>query len=128
MAKVAAALLRDAFIEPIRFALLVDDKFPIYPALAEGKFDAALDNPRAKALFDLCRSRGWLCDVDNRGSVAARFEEDKHLHQSDLLILDFNLDPADQDDPTAALNILQRLSASDHFNLVIVYTNATRRR
>lgn len=124
MAKVATELLKEAFIEPIRFALLLDDKFPIYPALAENRFDGTLDNARAKALFDLCRGRGWLCDIDNRGAVAEQFETNKHLHQSDLLILDFNLDPLDQDDPTAALKILQRLAASDHFNLVIVYTNA----
>lgn len=124
MAKVASALLREAFIEPIRFALLLDDKFPTYPALADNQFDGALENARAKALFDLCRGRGWLCDIENRGSVAEEFEVNKHLHQSDLLILDFNLDPLDQDDPTAALRIIQRLAASDHFNLVIVYTNA----
>jgi hypothetical protein len=124
MAKVASALLREAFIEPIRFALLLDDKFPTYPALAGNQFDGALDNARAKALFDLCRGRGWLCDIENRGAVAEEFEVNKHLHQSDLLILDFNLDPLDQDDPTAALRIIQRLAASDHFNLVIVYTNA----
>jgi hypothetical protein len=123
MAKVAAALLNEAFIEPIRFALLLDDKFPTYPGLVDGKVDPALDSARAKALFELCRGRGWLCDVDNREAVAERFESDKHLHQSDLLILDFNLNPLDQNDPTAALKILQRLAASDHFNLVVVYTN-----
>jgi hypothetical protein len=122
MGKVATGLLREAFIEPIRFALLLDDKFPLYSKLADDGFDAALDNAKAKALFELCRGQGWLCDIDNRGSVAEQFEARKHLHQSDLLILDFNLDPADQNDPTAALKIIQRLSASDHFNLVVVYT------
>jgi len=122
MGKVATGLLREAFIEPIRFALLLDDKFPLYAKMAANEFDAALDNEKAKALFDLCRGQGWLCDIDNRGSVAEQFEAQKHLHQSDLLILDFNLDPADQNDPTAALKIIQRLAASDHFNLVVVYT------
>lgn len=124
MAKVSGALLSEAFIKPIRFALLLDDKFPTFPALADNKFDAGLDNGRAKALFELCRSRGWLCDVGNRPSVAEQFENDNHLHQSDLLILDYNLDPADQNDPTAALHIIQKLAKSDHFNLVIVYTDS----
>ena len=124
MAKVATALLKEAFIQPIRFALLLDDKFPVYPSLAVNQFDASLDNKRAKDLFELCRGQGWLCDVANRGAVAEKFESDKHLHQSDLLILDFNLDPLDQNDPTEALKILQLLAASAHFNLVIVYTNA----
>lgn len=124
MGKVERELLREAFIKPIRFALLLDDKFPTYPKLLENGVDATLDHAKAKALFELCRSQGWLCDIDNKGSVAEKFEAEKHLHQSDLLILDFNLDPADQNDPTIALRILQRLAASDHFNLVIVYTDA----
>lgn len=124
MGKVATDLIREAFIDPIRFALLLDDKFPLYTKMADNDFDPALDNAKAKALFELCRSQGWLCDIDNRGSVAEEFEAQKHLHQSDLLILDFNLDPADQNDPTAALKIIQRLAASDHFNLVVVYTTA----
>lgn len=124
MGKVDTGLLKEAFIEPIRFALLLDDKFPTYPKLLENGFDATLDNVKAKALFELCRGQGWLCDVDNKGSVAEQFEAEKHLHQSDLLVLDFNLDPADQNDPTTALRILQRLAASHHFNLVIVYTEA----
>jgi hypothetical protein len=124
MAKVTKALLREAFIEPIRFALLLDDRFPIYSTLAENRFDAKLDNAKAKALFEFCRKQGWLCDIDNRRSVAEEFEAHKHLHQSDLLILDFNLDPADQNDPTAALKIIQLLAASDHFNLVVIYTTS----
>ncbi|MBM7405093.1 MULTISPECIES: response regulator receiver domain [Sphingomonas] len=125
MAKVSSELLEEAFIKPIRFALLVDDKFPTFTALAtDGGFDPTLDNNRARALFELCRGRGWLCDVGNRPAVAEKFENDNHLHQSDLLILDYNLDPVDQDDPTAALGIIQKLASSDHFNLVIVYTES----
>lgn len=123
MPKVSSDLLEEAFIKPIRFALLVDDKFPTFTALAnEGGYDPALDNDRARKLFELCRARGWLCDVGNRPAVAETFENDNHLHQSDLLILDYNLDPVDQNDPTAALGIIQQLASSDHFNLVIVYT------
>ena len=124
MPKVSRVLLNEAFIQPIRFALLLDDSFPTFQNLADQDFDPALDNKRAKALFDMCRKRGWLCDVSNRPGVAAKFENDKHLHQSDLLILDYNLDPKDNDDPTDALRLIQRLAASDHFNLVIVYTGS----
>ncbi len=123
MGKIDRVLLEEAFILPIRFALLLDDKFPVYSSLAQGDVDPKLDNIRAKELFDICRGKGWLCDVANRIATAERFEEEKHLHQSDLLILDFNLDPAEENDPTSALTLLQRLSASDHFNLVVVYTN-----
>lgn len=124
MAKVSSELLTEAFIKPIRFALLLDDRFPTFSTLTAGGLDSSLDNDRARSLFELCRSRGWLCDVSNQPAVAEKFENDNHLHQSDLLILDYNLDPLDQNDPTAALQIIQKLAASDHFNLVIVYTDS----
>jgi len=124
MPKVSRALLKEAFIQPIRFALLLDDSFPTFQRLAAEDFNPLLDNKRAKDLFDMCRKRGWLCDVSNRPGVATKFENDNHLHQSDLLILDYNLDPKDNDDPTDALRLIQRLAASDHFNLVIVYTGS----
>lgn len=127
MAKVSSELLAEAFIQPIRFALLIDDQFPTFSDLANNQFNANLDNTRARALFALCRRKGWLCDVGNRPGLAERFENDNHLHQSDLLILDYNLDPNDQNDPTAALGIIQKLASSDHFNLVIVYTDSASR-
>lgn len=127
MAKVSNELLAEAFIKPIRFALLIDDQFPTFSELTDNQFNPNLDNARARALFALCRGKGWLCDVGNRPAIAENFENDNHLHQSDLLILDYNLDPNDQNDPTAALGIIQKLASSDHFNLVIVYTNADSR-
>lgn len=45
-----------------------------------------------------------------------------HLHQSDLLILDFHLDRANQEDGARAIHILRHLARNDHFNLVVVYT------
>lgn len=124
MPNVSSALLREAFIDPIRFALLLDDQFPVYPDMTRGAGGKKLNNELADKLFSLCRSQGWLCDVDDGTEVAERFEEEKHLHQSDLLVLDFHLDPMDDENPSKALRILQRLEASDHFNLVIVYTYA----
>ena len=46
-----------------------------------------------------------------------------HLHQSDLLILDYQLDKSKSGDGTLAIQILRDLISNEHFNLVIVYTN-----
>lgn len=108
-------LITEAFIEPIRFALVVDDRFPPYDA--DSSTDG--DPETAKSIFRFCRRNGWLCDIDD-GQLSA--ELDKHLQQSDLLILDLHLDKTRIDDPTRALKILQGLAGSDHFNLVLVYT------
>lgn len=123
MPNISPELLKEAFIDPIRFALVVDDEFPTYSQMARQeleKYDAA----RAESLFGYCRRQGWLCDVDNAVQVAEKFERDKHLNQSDLLILDFHLESDKPEDPTRALGVLQSLATSDHFNLVIIYTAA----
>jgi hypothetical protein len=123
MSNLPIEILNEAFIRPIRFAMLLDDQFPTYlEALAEER-NIAYDYPRATGLFALCRQQGWLCDVDNRAKIAVQFEDVKHLHQSDLLILDFHLDPANVDDPSEALTIIQKLAHSPHFNMVLLYTS-----
>lgn len=123
MPNISPELLKEAFIDPIRFALVVDDEFPTYSQMARQELER-YDAARAESLFGFCRSQGWLCDVDNAVRVAEEFERDKHLNQSDLLILDFHLESDKPEDPTRALGVLQSLAASDHFNLVIIYTAA----
>jgi hypothetical protein len=124
MSNVSADMLKEAFIDPIRFALLLDDDFPTYTQMAGQGNGQAFDYQRAGELFAFCRQKGWLCDVDNAAAVTEKFEREKHLNQSDLLVLDFHLDPAKKDDPSKALGILQELARSEHFNLVIIYTGA----
>lgn len=124
MSNVSAEMLNEAFIKPIRFALLVDDEFPTYLDMVRPANDRRFEHARAGELFEYCRQRGWLCDVDNAAAVAMQFEREKNLNQSDLLILDFHLDPSRKDDPSKSISILQDLARSDHFNLVIIYTSA----
>lgn len=123
MHKLSHEIINEAFISPIRFALLLDDQFPTYGQTLNPMHDPGLEYERASGLFELCRSNGWLCDVDNQVRVAADFHDNKHLNQSDLLILDFHLDPLDDSNPSKAIEIVQKLSKSDHFNLVAIYTS-----
>jgi hypothetical protein len=123
MSNLSIEVLDEAFIRPIRFAMLLDDQFPSYPEALVEERNVRYDYPRATGLFSLCRQQGWLCDVDNRAKIAVQFEDAKHLHQSDLLILDFHLDPANADDPSEALTIIQKLAHSPHFNMVLLYTS-----
>lgn len=123
MTEVAPDLLREAFIDPIRFALLIDDEFRSVDQLLEGKGPKAEDGDRLKGLFSFCREKGWLCDVEGDFK---RISTDgaPGLHQSDLLILDFHLDASKQDDSSASIALIQKLEASPHLNLVVVYTGA----
>lgn len=124
MANVPRDLLEEAFVKPIRFALILDDQFPTYATANSQSHGASREYARAVSLFEMCRRSGWLCDIDNGIHVAERFEDNKHLHQSDLLVLDYHLDPSRREDPTRALGILQKLASSPHFNLVVIYTSA----
>ena len=47
-----------------------------------------------------------------------------HLGKSDLIVLDYHLDPLNHSDPGKALRILRHLADTSHANLVILYTNA----
>ncbi|MDQ8049497.1 response regulator receiver domain [Luteibacter sp.] len=123
MPNVSRELLEEAFVKPIRFALLLDDQFPTYIDATKPGSDAK-DSDRARRLFEMCREKGWLCDIDNGIEVAERFERTKHMHQSDLLVLDYHLDAEQDGDPSRAISILQSLAKSQHFNLVIIYTSA----
>lgn len=125
MPNVPRELLDEAFVKPIRFALILDDQFPTYAMTSNPKSsEATAEHRRAVSLFEVCRREGWLCDIDNGSQVAEQFEDNKHLHQSDLLMLDYHLDPSRPEDPTRALGILQKLASSPHFNLVVIYTSA----
>jgi CheY-like chemotaxis protein len=129
-------LIEEVFIDPIRTVVVVDDEFPTLDAL----LDKELGNPdrswkpenakRAQEIIRFCRDdkRRWLVEIHDGKpptSIAAESEAASHLHQSDLMILDFHLDEKRPNDGGDAIRILRRLADNDHFNLVVVYTKGT---
>lgn len=120
------SLIEEAYIKPIRSVLIIDDAFPTLEGYLN---NAPVKNPadieRLKKLVARCRSESfcWLVDVHDGSEMGVQLKVDNlsHLHQSDLLILDYHLDGDERNDK--AIRLLQRLAANDHFNLVIVYTN-----
>lgn len=123
MTDVAPELLREAFIDPIRFALLIDDEFRSLDRLLDGATIKDADKDRLNGLFNFCRERGWLCDVEGDFDRISATNGPAGLHQSDLLILDFHLDHARPTDSSASVSLIQKLNASPHLNLVVVYTS-----
>lgn len=139
MSSVAAAIdhhdriIRKVFIDPIRTVIVVDDEYPTLDSLSAKEVgdDSAGWNgnkdevQRVRKLLEFARKRPkpWLVDVhdgrkiptDAEGGIAT------HLDHSDLLVLDYHLD-GKEESGDAAIDILRKLSCSDHFNLVIVYT------
>ena len=115
-----AAAVRETFeTKPLRTVLMIDDEFPNLSDVIRGISDTKKFNQRDRAavLYDGFRARNMICDVENdvHGLPTDRFRK------SDLIILDYNLGPLDNDNEQS-LRILRELANSKHFNTVIVYT------
>ena len=130
------SFVAEAYIDPIRSVVIIDDDYPTYEEVlspdtgddAVGKSKAWRNNPeRIRKVIRRFRERTppLLVDIHDGRNVDPEREGalTSHLHQSDLLVLDYQLDPARKTDGTAAIGILRRLIANDHFNLVVVYTS-----
>ncbi|MBY7999143.1 hypothetical protein KW443_04950 [Vibrio fluvialis] len=141
-------LIEEVYINPIRSVLIVDDEFvsldkmiDFSASLSESggtpddvksklatEYPNGLDMRRAQKMVSAFRDerRNWLCDIHDGKDIVSGETEEKianHLHQSDLLILDYNL-TADHTDGTTALSLIKKISENTHFNLVVIYTKS----
>lgn len=123
MAETFSDLVRQAFIDPLRSVLIVDDQYPTWEEIFNSKLtgddqDAKLQERSAKKEW-LTNPNGPLgvikqfrhkkpgCVIDIHDGVAASgakktaagtetsaIVEPDYMHQSDLLVLDYNLEGA----------------------------------
>lgn len=126
-------LIEEVFIDPIRTVVVVDDEYPTLDTLLDKEMGIPDLNwkpenvKQAREIMSFCRDerRRWMVEIHDGQhpiSLEAENEVASHLHQSDLVILDFHLDRKRPDDGSEAIRILRRLAENDHFNLVVVYT------
>jgi Response receiver domain len=134
--------IKEAFIEPIRSVLIVDDDYPTFSEILDRQRhandatgDEEMPSPKRwrkdpndiKKVVESFRTAGRPLLVDiHDGENVGLGEEKKvaaHLHQSDLLVLDFQLDGSNGDG-TKAIEIARSVMGNNHFNLVVVHTNA----
>ena len=136
-----AEFVQEAFIAPIRSVLIVDDDYPTFDEMLSTEIAKAKDEEprraknwysrpeRIKKVIDRFREppRPLLVDIHDGSNVTSgeEIEIASHLHQSDLLVLDFELDRTKQHDGTIAIDILRKLAGNNHFNLVVVHTSET---
>jgi CheY-like chemotaxis protein len=138
-----AALVDQVYITPIRSVVALDDQFPTLDRLLDSKvspLEAIVQdeetvtvarvpvNPdeigRAKSLVAYCRDRQWIVDIHDGSQVLKAQGEAsvlQHLHQTDLLVLDYRL-KGETFGGDHAIEILRALSKNPHFNIVVVYT------
>ena len=131
--------IEEAFIAPIRSVLIVDDDYPTYDEIlktddgmgARGDAHARKawrrQRERVANVIGAFRRRRppLLVDIHDGANVPTEGNESAatHLHQCDLLVLDYELDRDRPGDGSRAIGILAALMSNLHFNLVIIYTN-----
>ena len=132
--------IEEAFIEPIRSVLIVDDDYPTYDEILNaGGNTGTPEDPHARKTWRQQRERvrsvisvfrrrqpPLLVDIHDGTNVTTENEltAATHLHQCDLLVLDYELDRDKPRNGTRAIEIIRALMANHHFNLVVIYTNA----
>lgn len=146
-------LVREAFIEPLRSVLIVDDQYPTWEEifnlnLIGSAHSESLKNSSEKkkwhepatanevsGLIKEFRNQkpGFVIDIHDGVSGESKSvscagespaELADHLHQSDLLVLDYNLEginPGTGGD--TARKILASVLKNQHFNLVVIHTS-----
>lgn len=147
-------LVNEAFIEPLRSVLIVDDQYPTWEEILNSKLedDSFSDDVEerskrkkwrnetvtVKEILDLVsefrrQKPGLIIDIHDGVSSKAKEKTAgsetpeqlaDHLHQSDLLILDYNLEgPEAGTGGDLARQILRSVLSNQHFNLVVVHTS-----
>ncbi len=146
-------LVHEAFIKPLRSVLIVDDQYPTWEEIFNSKLEGTdksieIENRSetkswsssgtAKEVYDLvrefrCQNPGFIIDIHDgvssqidiktAGSESPQELAD-HLHQSDLLVLDYNLEGSESGTGGhTARKILSSVLSNHHFNLVVVHTS-----
>jgi hypothetical protein len=119
-------LVKQAFIDPIRSVLVIDDQYPTWEQIfGEEGYDASDKTrwtPKSKILkvVKQFRKMSPALTVDIHDGQHNE-EIGSYLHQSDLLVLDYQLEKNEPHGVRAA-KIIADLLNNNHFNLVIIHT------
>lgn len=122
-------LVQEAFIDPIRSVLIIDDMYPTWENIFEEENYDRDDNTKWVEKDKILKvikqfrekSPSLIVDIhdgQNNDSIGS------YLHQSDLLVLDFHLESVAPFGAKAA-EILRSLLNNAQFNLVVVHTDTT---
>ena len=131
--------IEEAFLTPVRSVLIVDDDYPTFEEILKLKREEIdgkktdsdkewrKDPDKVLRLISNIRRRNLPPLIDIYDGTTPDLEKEavvaRRLHQSDLLILDYELEKAKSEDGTRAVEVLRTLTRKDHFNLVVLYTH-----
>ncbi|MGJ8673910.1 response regulator receiver domain [Rubritalea sp.] len=126
--------INEVFITPIRSVLIIDDQYPTLEEQLNSHLDPAENknsptkNWRKQSrdiseIIQHFRKRKWLIDIHDGSNLVDPDWKDVcgHLHQSDLLILDYQLD-GNHSGGDKCIKVIRHLSENEQFNLTVVHT------
>lgn len=126
------AFVEEVFIRPMRSVLIIDDDYPTLEDMlaCRGEEDGKKWRKEPEAVRNVIdgfhtTNPPFVVDVHDGSNVDAREDREvaAHLHQSDLLVLDYQLTKGSEDGDLS-LGILRRILQNEQFNLVILHTLA----
>lgn len=131
--------VRAAFIAPIRSVLIVDDDYPTVDEILTNQISGRSNEPsegdktwksnpqQVHSVVEQFRGpqKPYLLDIHDAQNLTEDVElaGAKRLHQTDLLILDHELDRSKSGDGTLSLSIARQMMRNPHYNLVVVNSN-----
>ena len=125
-----SVLIDEAYIDPIRSVLIIDDEYPTWEDWLTGQVTGSGTGQRwgnlnkINTLIETFRSKQPALTVDiHNGETEERYLED-YIHQSDLLILDHALSPEAFAGEKALKISSALLEETNHFNLILLHTNS----
>lgn len=122
-----STLVKEAFIDPIRSVLIIDDEYPTWEHVFSDGFNAK-EAGRWKEIEDITaligqfrqKSKAMIIDIHDGMDNS---DIGTYLHQSDLLVLDYQLEKGGKDGERA-VGIMKSLFKNRHFNLIVMHTAA----
>lgn len=119
-------LVKHAFIDPIRSVLIIDDQYPTWEQIfGDVGYDSS-NNTLWTPKRDILKVIKQFREISP--ALTVDIHDGKHnegigsyLHQSDLLVLDYELEKNEKTGKRAA-QIVADLHNNNHFNLVMVHT------
>lgn len=123
-----ASLIDEVFIKPIRSVLIVDDEYPTWDNVISDNADKLKNSwwgereTVQKVLGEFRKTKpARIIDIHNGQNIGDPDGLGYFLHQSDLLVLDYQL--GEENDPgERAINIATDLLKNEQFNLIVVHT------
>ena len=141
MSKDYRNLVSEAFIEPIRSVMIVDDDYPtLDEVLSEAVNGKATPEHAGKSwrknpqevltvVDEFRRHHGgpYILDIhDGNMPPPGTDEHQAHrLQQTDLLVLDYELNGQVKDRGEKAIAIARKVLTNNHFNIILVHTRET---